>query len=163
MTHPTSPLHDRIAEAQAERWRVAVLNLQNISVGHSESATQLLESFNAYLLAGGDGAGLRTMTWAVKHVKDSPVEDDFGDASIQRAMIAARARGDEPTENKSRLVTEAEVREAASEIFDEDGVDHWFGQRLGMLDGMTPREAIAAGNGKRVLAIIDGLADGVVW
>lgn len=90
-------------------------------------------------------------------------EDDFGDASIQRAMITARARGDEPTENKSRLVTEAEVREAATEIFTDSGIDEWYDHPQHWLDGMTPREAVATGNGKRVLALIDGIADGVFW
>lgn len=98
-------------------------------------------------------------------VRDSiaRAEDDFGDASIQRAMIASRARGDEPTENKSRLVTEAEVREAATEIFTGSGIDEWYDHPQHWLDGMTPREAVATGNGKRVLALIDGIADGVFW
>lgn len=65
----------------------------------------------------------------------------------------------------SVIITEAMVTRAAAEVFTEDGVAVWMDhpQRLGGLQGLTPREAIAAGRGRDVLAVIEGLADGVFF
>lgn len=58
-----------------------------------------------------DGALIKHALAALSHQTfgRQPVEDDFGDASISRAMAAARERGDVPTENASRLPAKGEA------------------------------------------------------
>lgn len=62
-------------------------------------------------------------------------------------------------------VTEADVEQAAGELFTPDGVAIWMDhpQKLGGLRGLTPRQAVAQGRGQDAIAVIDGLADGVVF
>jgi len=62
-------------------------------------------------------------------------------------------------------VTVADVEKSASELFSPEGVAIWMDhpQKLGGLAGLTPREAVAQDRGSDVLALLEGLKDGVFF
>lgn len=57
---------------------------------------------------------------------------------------------------------EKRVRAAAARVFKPEGVDIWMKAANPWLNGDTPMQRIAAGDSERVLAVIAGLADGVM-
>lgn len=57
---------------------------------------------------------------------------------------------------------EAQVRAAAAEIFKPEGVDIWLAIPNRWMNNATPMQFIRAGDTDRVLAILAGLADGVM-
>lgn len=57
-------------------------------------------------------------------------------------------------------VSEWHVRQAAAEVFTPEGVDLWYDAPNRALDGWSPRELVAQGDGLRVLRLIDRLDSG---
>lgn len=56
--------------------------------------------------------------------------------------------------------TEAEVREAASEVFKPEGVDLWYEAPNPLLHNASPRQCVEAGDGDKVLDVVEMLATG---
>jgi uncharacterized protein (DUF2384 family) len=61
---------------------------------------------------------------------------------------------------RHRPIDRAEVWQAAIEVIRPEFVDQWLATRNQLLDGHSPDELIAAGDGRRVLDLIDFLASG---
>jgi hypothetical protein len=59
-----------------------------------------------------------------------------------------------------RAYYESQVRAAATAVYRPEGVDIWMNAANPSLNGATPMQSIAAGNGERVLQVIDQLASG---
>lgn len=55
----------RIGQSLRKRREQAVEDLERLSSERPESATELIETLNRFLLAGGDGQMLRVMTFAL--------------------------------------------------------------------------------------------------
>lgn len=64
------------------------------------------------------------------------------------------------TEGEAVNHDRAEVREAAVELIKPAFVDEWLASRNKLLGGCSPDEMVAAGDGQRVLDLIDFLASG---
>ena len=58
------------------------------------------------------------------------------------------------------VVTERQVRDALSEIYHPEGAVLWYDSPNPHLNAATPRQFVDAGDGWRVLQIIDALATG---
>lgn len=58
---------------------------------------------------------------------------------------------------------EAKVRASAAELFEPEGVDIWWVYPNRILSGRTPQQAVAEGDADSVLALLEGLKDGVVF
>lgn len=55
------------------------------------------------------------------------------------------------------------VREALAEVYTPDGIEVWLVGRNQLLGGARPIDLIHQGETEKVLAVIAGLADGVVF
>jgi hypothetical protein len=54
----------------------------------------------------------------------------------------------------------ARVRAAASDVYTPEGVEIWMRSRNRLLDGRSPEQAIADGDGDRVYELVRALVDG---
>lgn len=62
-----------------------------------------------------------------------------------------------------RIANLDEALAAAAEVFKPEYVDQWLATRNDMLDGYSPAWLIGNGQGDRVAALLDALAEGVVF
>lgn len=62
----------------------------------------------------------------------------------------------------SERVTEAQVKGAATEIFRPEGVDIWYDAPNTRLHNATPAQYVRAGDGDKVLDLIEQLASGAI-
>lgn len=99
----------------------------------------------------------------------SSEETDWGQVTFDRAHELG-VSGQwcwcyDPESHTAYPVTMEDVADAAAEIFPPDGVAKFMThpQHRGALGGLTPSELVAAGRGREVLALIESLADGVVF
>lgn len=63
--------------------------------------------------------------------------------------------------DRFEMVTEADVRAAALEVYRPEGIDIWYDAPNRLLNNATPRRFVETGDGTRVLALIAAMADGV--
>jgi hypothetical protein len=61
----------------------------------------------------------------------------------------------------TRVVTEDEVREALGDLLQPDVIDGWMTGSSPFFGGRRPADLIAAGQGHRVLALIEAMKGGV--
>lgn len=59
--------------------------------------------------------------------------------------------------------TLAEIVKALRSVYRAEGTDIWLTAQNPLLDNQRPWDLIVAGEGDRVLAIIEGMADGVIF
>ncbi len=85
---------------------------------------------------------------------------------LERFAASAERDGDRLTSglmlNAAHMLALTAVKDSAREVMADEAVDAWLDYGINMLGG-SPRQAVREGRHGQVLAMLEGLKDGVVW
>lgn len=93
-------------------------------------------------------------------------QDDVGEIVGTSGRTVARwSKGDSKPQGdaRKRLLELRYVAEAAAEVIEPEDINLWMFEPNKRLDGDTPALRIRRGDYKSVLALIEALADGVIF